>query len=255
MEFAPTINHVRPRQSSKLNPNGSSERLCGCPVAIASKLVISYEPVIHFLPLSQLGRVAQTGMIFRGLHARVPPNRGPRQRSAEPSRKSGRFAPLRQNAFGDVRRISVFKTYMPVANDPKWVIIDANGLTLGRLATSIATLIRGKHKPDYTPHLGNGDFVIVINAEKVVLTGNKLDGKIYTRYTGYQGGLRTETARQAIDKHPDRVIEHAVFGMLPKGRMGRSLHTHLKVYKGDVHPHAAQKPVKLELAHAKYEAK
>ncbi len=149
----------------------------------------------------------------------------------------------------------MFKTYMPVANDPKWVIIDANGLTLGRLATSIATLIRGKHKPDYTPHLGNGDFVIVINAEKVVLTGNKLDGKIYTRYTGYQGGLRTETARQAIDKHPDRVIEHAVFGMLPKGRMGRSLHTHLKVYKGDVHPHAAQKPVKLELAHAKYEAK
>lgn len=149
----------------------------------------------------------------------------------------------------------MFKTYMPVANDPRWVLIDANGLTLGRLATSIATLIRGKHKPDYTPHLGNGDFVIVVNAEKIVLTGGKMDGKIYTRYTGYQGGLRTETARQAIDKHPERVIEHAVFGMLPKGRMGRSLHTHLKVYKGEAHPHAAQKPVKLEMTHAKYEAK
>ena len=149
----------------------------------------------------------------------------------------------------------MFKTYLPKTNDARWVVIDAEGLTLGRLATSVATLIRGKHKPDYTPHLGNGDFVIVINAEKVVVTGSKLDSKTYTRYSGYPGGLKVETTRVALDKHPERVIEHAVFGMLPKGRLGRSLHTHLKVYKGEAHPHAAQKPVKLELPHAKYEAR
>jgi large subunit ribosomal protein L13 len=149
----------------------------------------------------------------------------------------------------------VFKTYLPQRTEANWVVIDATGLTLGRLATSIATLIRGKHKPDYTPQLANGDFVIVLNAEKVVLTGGKLDTKVYTRYSGYQGGLKKETARVAIEKHPERMIEHAVFGMLPKGRLGRSLHTHLKVFRGENHPHAAQKPVKLELPHAKYEVK
>ena len=149
----------------------------------------------------------------------------------------------------------MFKTYIPKVSDPRWVVIDANGLTLGRLATSVATLIRGKHKPDFTPHMGNGDFVIVINAEKIVVTGGKLDGKVYTHYTGYPGGLKSETARTAIAKHPERVIERAVYGMLPKGRLGRRLHTHLKVYKGEAHPHSAQQPVKLELPHAKYEAR
>ena len=144
----------------------------------------------------------------------------------------------------------MFKTYIPKKSEPRWVLIDAEGKTLGRLATQIATLIRGKHKPDYTPHLGNGDFVVVINAEKVVLTGKKLDDKIYTRYTGYQGGLKKETARTALDRHPERVIEHAVYGMLPKGRLGRKLHSHLKVYAGTQHPHAAQKPVTLEIAGA-----
>lgn len=139
------------------------------------------------------------------------------------------------------------KTYIPAKSTPSWVLVDAAGQTLGRLATRIATIIRGKHKPDYTPHLMGGDFVIVINAEKIVLTGSKLDSKIYTRYTGYQGGLKTETARVALTKHPERVIEHAVFGMLPKGRLGRRLHTHLKVYRGETHPHAAQMPVKLEV--------
>jgi large subunit ribosomal protein L13 len=149
----------------------------------------------------------------------------------------------------------VFKTYMPKQSEPRWVVIDATDMTLGRLATSIATLIRGKHKPDYAPHIGNGDFVIVVNAEKVVLTGGKLDTKAYTRYSGYPGGLKLESPRVALQKHPERVIEHAVFGMLPKGRLGRRLHTHLKVYKGEQHPHAAQMPVKVEFAHARYEAK
>jgi large subunit ribosomal protein L13 len=160
-----------------------------------------------------------------------------------------------KHLFGISEDTRVFKTYLPQKTAANWVVIDATGLTLGRLATSIATLIRGKHKPDYTPQLANGDFVIVVNAEKVVLTGGKLDTKVYTRYTGYQGGLKKETARIAIDKHPERMIEHAVFGMLPKGRLGRSLHTHLKVFRGENHPHAAQKPVKLELPHARYEVK
>jgi large subunit ribosomal protein L13 len=149
----------------------------------------------------------------------------------------------------------VFKTYMPQTTDARWVVVDAAGMTLGRLATQIATLIRGKHKPDYTPNISNGDFVIVLNAEKVVLTGNKLSGKMYTRYTGYSGGLRLESAEVALQKHPERVIEHAVFGMLPKGRLGRTMHTHLKVYKGDVHPHAAQKPVTLTFPHGQREVK
>jgi large subunit ribosomal protein L13 len=149
----------------------------------------------------------------------------------------------------------MFKTYIPKNVDPRWVLVDAEGMTLGRLATQIATLIRGKHKPDYTPHLANGDFVIVVNAEKVVLTGGKMQGKVYTRYSGYPGGLKLEPANIAIEKHPERVIEHAVFGMLPKGRLGRRLHTHLKVYKGEQHPHAAQKPVKLEMQYGKNEVK
>ncbi len=144
-------------------------------------------------------------------------------------------------------RTVVFKTYIPANSQPGWVIVDASGQTLGRLATQIATIIRGKHKPDYTPHLANGDIVIVINAKEIALTGNKMDGKVYTRFTGYPGGLKKQTAREAIAKHPERVIEHAVFGMLPKGRLGRTLHNRLKVYAGDQHPHAAQQPKKFEV--------
>ena len=151
----------------------------------------------------------------------------------------------------------MFKTYMPPTNAEaaRWVVIDAAGMTLGRLATQIATLIRGKHKPDYTPNVSNGDFVIVLNAAQIVLTGNKMQGKMYTRYTCYSGGLRLESAEVALQKHPERVIEHAVFGMLPKGRLGRTLHTHLKVYKDEIHPHAAQKPVKVEFPFGKREGK
>ena len=129
-----------------------------------------------------------------------------------------------------------------------WVVIDAAGQTVGRLATRIATVLRGKHKADYTPHLAGGDFVIVINAEKVVFTGRKLDQKVYTRYSGYQGGLKTTTARVMLDRHPDRVIRHAVWGMLPKTRQGRRLIRRLKVYAGEAHPHQAQQPKELEVA-------
>lgn len=139
------------------------------------------------------------------------------------------------------------KTFIPKNDEQNWIIVDASGIPLGRLATLIASRIRGKHRPDFTPNIIQGDYVVVVNAAQVALTGNKLDGKVYTRYSGYQGGLKTETARQALAKHPDRVIEHAVFGMLPKGRQGRAMHNHLKVYAGETHPHAAQKPQKLEV--------
>jgi len=140
------------------------------------------------------------------------------------------------------------KTYVPDNNstEQNWVVVDASDVPLGRLATLIASRIRGKHRPDFTPNVMNGDFVVVVNAEKVALTGKKLDQKVYTRYSGYQGGLKKETARTAIAKHPERVIEHAVFGMLPKGRQGRAMHPRLKVYAGEQHPHAAQQPTKLE---------
>lgn len=144
-------------------------------------------------------------------------------------------------------RSSKVKTYIPKNDEQNWVVVDAAGVPLGRLATLIASRIRGKHRPDFTPNLIQGDFVVVLNAAQVALTGNKLDGKVYTRYTGYQGGLKTETAREALKKHPERVIEHAVYGMLPKGRQGRAMHSHLKVYAGETHPHASQKPQKLEV--------
>lgn len=140
------------------------------------------------------------------------------------------------------------KTYFPKETTNDWVVIDADGLTVGRLATQIASVLKGKHKPTYTPNQPGGDFVVVINAEKVAFSGRKLDQKVYTRYTGYQGGLRETTAREMLDKHPERVLERAVWGMLPKTRMGRRLIRRLKVYAGPAHPHEAQQPKKLELA-------
>jgi large subunit ribosomal protein L13 len=144
--------------------------------------------------------------------------------------------------------VTSVKTMFPKETQNDWVVIDAAGQTVGRLATRIATVLRGKHKPDYTPHLAGGDYVIVINAEKVVFTGRKLDQKVYTRYSGYQGGLKTTTARVMLDRHPDRVLRHAVWGMLPKTRQGRRLIRRLKVYAGDAHPHQAQQPKELEVA-------
>jgi large subunit ribosomal protein L13 len=138
-------------------------------------------------------------------------------------------------------------TFFPKEPTPGWVIVDASGQTVGRLATQIASVLKGKHKPEYTPNQPMGDFVVVVNAEKVVFTGRKLDQKVYTRYTGYQGGLKLTTAREMLEKAPERVLEKAVWGMLPKNRLGRKLIRRLKVYAGDAHPHAAQQPAPMEI--------
>jgi len=127
--------------------------------------------------------------------------------------------------------------------DKRWHLFDASGRVLGRLATEVAVLLRGKHKPIFSPHLDTGDFVVVINAEKVMLTGKKLKDKLYHRHTGYPGGLKTTTAEQMLRKHPTRVVEYAVRGMLPKTKLGDALFRKLKVYAGPAHPHASQRPV------------
>lgn len=124
----------------------------------------------------------------------------------------------------------------------KWYLVDAQGKVLGRLATRVATILRGKHKPSYVPHLDVGDHVIVVNAEKVHLTGRKLTGKVYRWHTGYIGNLREVSAAKMLQTHPERVVEWAVRGMLPKGRLGRAIAKKLRVYRGSEHPHAAQKP-------------
>ncbi len=131
----------------------------------------------------------------------------------------------------------------------EWIVVDAQGEVLGRLASQIARLIRGKHKTNFTPHVDCGDYVIVINAEKVRLTGDKMTDKVYVRHTGYPGGQRFTSPRLLLEKHPERIIEHAVKGMLPKNRLGRRLYTNLHVYAGDQHPHEAQQPtaVKFQL--------
>ena len=131
--------------------------------------------------------------------------------------------------------------------DKQWVLVDAEGQTLGRLASKVAKMIRGKHKANFTPHVDCGDNVIVINAEKVMLSGTKMETKEYIRYTGYPGGQRTLTAKEIMEKHPERLVEKAVKGMLPKNRLGRTLYTNLKVYVGSEHKHEAQKPQVINL--------
>ena len=126
--------------------------------------------------------------------------------------------------------------------DRKWFLVDADGKVLGRLATSVAHVLRGKHKPTFAPHLDVGDHVVVINAEKIHLTGRKLTDKMYRWHSGYIGGLREVSAERMLKSHPERVVEWAIQGMLPKGRLGRAMARKLKVYKGSYHPHAAQKP-------------
>ena len=128
-----------------------------------------------------------------------------------------------------------------------WYVVDAEGETLGRLASRIAPILKGKHKPIYTPHLDCGDFVIVINADKVRVTGRKLDQKMYHRHSGYPGGLKSISLRNQLAKHPERVIEAAVKGMLPKNKLGRRMFKKLKVYASATHPHEAQRPKPLEL--------
>ncbi|WP_028559505.1 50S ribosomal protein L13 [Paenibacillus pinihumi] len=140
-------------------------------------------------------------------------------------------------------------TYMAKPNEVErnWYIIDAEGKTLGRLASEAAALIRGKHKPQFTPHVDTGDFVVVINAEKIVLTGKKLQNKMYYRHSMHPGGLKVTSAQELINKKPERVIEQAIHGMLPKNRLGDKMKLKLKVYAGPEHPHQAQNPEVYEL--------
>ena len=141
------------------------------------------------------------------------------------------------------------KTYTPKAEDieRRWWLVDAEGKTLGRLATRVATILRGKHKPMYTPHLDVGDYVVVINAEKVALTGRKADQKTYFTHSGYMGHEKHIPFRRMIERHPDRVIELAVRGMLPKNKLGQHMRKKLKVYAGVAHPHQGQEPQPLEV--------
>ena len=163
----------------------------------------------------------------------------------------GKEAPCRAKNLVSVKwSIEIMeKTCMTKKEDVEreWYVVDATGQTLGRLATQIAHRLRGKHKPIYSPSVDTGDYVIVVNAEKIHVTGRKLDQKIYYRHSGYPGGLKQITLRDLLQKHPTRVIEHAVRGMLPKNRLGRRMFKKLKVYAGPNHPHAAQQPEPLDL--------
>ncbi|HEU4540798.1 MAG TPA: 50S ribosomal protein L13 [Jiangellaceae bacterium] len=141
------------------------------------------------------------------------------------------------------------RTYSPKPGDVqrKWHVIDATDVVLGRLASQTATLLRGKHKPIYAPHVDTGDFVVIVNADKVALTGNKRLQKVEYRHSGYPGGLRSRSYEQLLEKNPRRVVEKAVKGMLPSGTLGRQMLSKLKVYAGPEHPHQAQKPVPYEI--------
>ncbi len=141
------------------------------------------------------------------------------------------------------------KTYCakPTEIDRKWHVVDGSGCVLGRLASFVASRLRGKHKPIYTTHVDTGDHIIVINAEKITLTGKKWDQKMYHRHSGYVGGLKSVTAKQLLDKRPEDLIIHAVRGMLPKNTLGRKMLKKLKVYAGPDHPHVAQEPQLLEI--------
>jgi large subunit ribosomal protein L13 len=141
------------------------------------------------------------------------------------------------------------RTYVakPSDRERNWYVVDANGLTLGRLSTQIADTLRGKRKPTYTPHIDTGDFVVVVNAEKIAVTGNKRADKLYHKHSGYPGGLRTRTFQDMIDRRPEEIIRIAVKGMMPRNRLARKQLTKLKVYAGPQHPHVAQKPQPLEI--------
>jgi large subunit ribosomal protein L13 len=148
------------------------------------------------------------------------------------------------------------KTYSPRASEIErdWFVVDAEGMTLGRMATEVARVLRGKHKPIFTPHLDTGDHVIVINADKVVLSSGKADTKMVHHHSGYPGGLTSRTYRQSLDRHPADTVRRSIEGMLPKNRLGRAQARKLKVYAGPTHPHAAQKPAVLEIAGARRES-
>lgn len=129
----------------------------------------------------------------------------------------------------------------------EWYVVDATDKTLGRLSTAIANRLRGKHKPEYTPHVDTGDYIVVVNAEKIKVTGNKTTDKVYHHHTGYPGGIKSITFDKLIDKAPERVIEKAVKGMMPKNKLSRSMMSKLKIYAGNEHPHSAQQPMPLDI--------
>ena len=141
------------------------------------------------------------------------------------------------------------KTYYakPLEVEREWVLIDAEDQVLGRVAAKAAQILKGKHKPQYTPHVDTGDFIVIINADKIKVSGAKAADKVYYRHSGYVGGLKSETFAEAMEKHPERVIEHAVKGMLPKNTLGRAMGKKLKVYAGAEHPHAAQQPREIKI--------
>jgi large subunit ribosomal protein L13 len=164
----------------------------------------------------------------------------------------GRAAPWAALPGGAAFRAprDTMKTYQPKATDRperEWLVVDADGKTLGRLATQIADALRGKRKPEYTPHCDTGDFVVVINAEKIVVTGKKRTDKIYYRHSGYPGGLRQRTLNEMLERRPEEVIRKAVSGMLPRNKLARQQINKLKVYAGPEHPHAAQQPKPMEI--------
>lgn len=140
------------------------------------------------------------------------------------------------------------KTYAttPAVIERRWWVVDAKGLTLGRVASKVAPILRGTHKPYFTPHLDTGDYVIVVNADKIRVTGKRLDQKLYYRHSGYPGGLKSMTLREMMSKFPNRALKLAIKGMLPKGPLGRQMYKKLKIYAGDEHPHQAQQPEALE---------
>src|SRR5829696_6329669 len=144
----------------------------------------------------------------------------------------------------------MMKSYMarPLEVERKWYVVDAEGKHLGRLATEIVRVLRGKNKPQYTPHVDTGDFVVVVNADKIAVTGNKLDAKLYHRHSGYPGGLKSRTLREQLDRRPTEVLRKAVKGMLPRNRLARAQLGKLKIYAGPAHPHEAQAPKTLEVS-------
>jgi large subunit ribosomal protein L13 len=146
-------------------------------------------------------------------------------------------------------KVSAVPTYTPKAGDTTrtWYVIDATDVVLGRLASQVAVLLRGKHKPTFTPNVDGGDFVVVINADKVAISGDKLRNKFEYRHSGYPGGLRRRSIGELMQKHPDRVVENAITGMLPKNKLGRQIKKKLRVYSGSEHPHTAQQPVPYEI--------
>ena len=166
-------------------------------------------------------------------------------------RSVARTRTIRPNSHD--QKVSDVRTYSPKAEDIErdWYVVDADGLVLGRMATEVARVLRGKHKPKFTPHLDMGDHVIIVNAEKVVLTGEKADAKILYRHSGYPGGIKSQTYGDLLRRRPEEAVRQTIRGMLPKNSLGRSMLRKLKVYSGPTHPHGAQRPQSLDLANAR----